>query len=40
LTTTSAEAMLVGADVSRGRRKKVVDQIAAAQILEGYLKSI
>jgi putative Holliday junction resolvase len=40
LTTTSAEAMLVGADVSRGKRKQVVDQIAAAQILDGYLKSI
>ena len=35
-----AEAMLVGADVSRGRRKQVIDQVAAAHILEGYLKSL
>ena len=40
LTTTSAEAMLIGADVSRGRRKQVIDQVAAAHILEGYLKSL
>lgn len=39
LTTTSAEAMLIGADLSRARRKQVVDKIAAAHILEGYLNS-
>ncbi len=37
LTTTAAESFLIGADVSRSRRKEVVDQIAAAHILEGYL---
>ena len=39
LTTTSAEAMLIEADLSRARRKQVVDKIAAAHILEGYLNS-
>lgn len=40
LTTTAAEAMLVGANLSRKRRKQVVDKIAAVYILEGYLKSL
>lgn len=40
LTTTSAEAMLIDADVGRRRRRQVVDQLAAAHILEGYLKSL
>ena len=40
LTTTSAEAFLVRADVSRARRKQVVDQIAAAHLLDGYLSSL
>ena len=39
LTTTSAEAMLIEADLSRARRKQVVDKIAAAHILDGYLSS-
>lgn len=39
LTTTAAEATLIGADVSRRKRKGVVDQIAATYILEGYLGS-
>lgn len=40
LTTTAAESFLIGADVSRSRRKKVVDQIAASHILQGYLDSL
>lgn len=40
LTTTAAESFLIGADVSRRRRKKVVDQIAASHILQGYLDSL
>lgn len=39
LTTTAAESMLVEADVTRRRRKDVVDQIAATHILQGYLDS-
>ena len=37
LTTVAAHKMLISADVSRKKRKKVVDQIAAVQILQGYL---
>lgn len=37
LTTVVAQKMLISADVSRKKRKKVVDQIAAVQILQGYL---
>lgn len=40
LTTIAAEGFLLEADVSRDRRKDVVDQIAATHILEGYLQSI
>lgn len=40
LTTTAAESFLIGADVSRRRRKEVVDQIAASHILQGYLDSV
>lgn len=40
MTTTAAESFLIGADVSRSRRKKVVDQIAATHILQGYLDSL
>ena len=39
LTTTAAENFLIGADVSRSRRKEVVDQIAATHILQGWLDS-
>lgn len=38
LTSSSAEATLIGLDVSRARRKEVVDQVAATHILEGYLR--
>ena len=37
LTTVAAQKMLISADVSRKKRKKVVDQVAAVQILQGYL---
>lgn len=37
LTTAAAERMLIGADVSRSKRKKVIDKMAAALILQGYL---
>lgn len=38
LTTVQAERMLVEqADVSRGKRKKVVDKLAAQLILQNYL---
>ncbi len=40
LTTVSANKMLIEADVSRKKRKKVVDKIAATLILQGYLDSI
>ena len=36
-TTVSAERMLLSADVSREGRKKVVDKIAAAIILDNYM---
>lgn len=38
LTTSAAEQFLISADVSRERRKQVVDQIAATHILEGWLR--
>lgn len=37
LTTMAAERMLISADVSRQNRKKVIDKVAAALILQGYL---
>ena len=37
LTTVSASKILLEADLSRKKRKKVIDQIAAAIILQGYL---
>lgn len=37
LTTVSAERILIGADVSRGKRKQVIDMVAATYILQGYL---
>lgn len=37
LTTAAAERMLISADVSRKNRKKVIDKMAAAMILQGYL---
>ncbi len=37
LTTAAANRMLLEADVSRARRRAVVDQVAAALILQGWL---
>lgn len=36
-TTMEAERMLVSADISRGKRKKVIDKVAAVLILQGFL---
>ncbi len=37
LTTMSAERVLIDADVSRQKRKKVIDKMAAVIILQSYL---
>ncbi len=37
LTTREAERLLVGADVRRHKRRQVIDKMAAALILQGYL---
>ena len=37
LTTAAAQKALIGADVSRVKRKQVVDQLAAVGILETWL---
>jgi putative Holliday junction resolvase len=39
LTTMAAERVLLEADVSRKKRKKVIDKMAAVMILQGYLNS-
>ena len=39
LTTMAAERMLIEADVSRKKRKLVLDKMAAVMILQGYLDS-
>jgi putative Holliday junction resolvase len=39
LTTAAAERLLIQADVSRRRRRQVVDQLAAVLILQSYLDS-
>ncbi|ASV68905.1 Holliday junction resolvase RuvX [Cytobacillus sp. FSL W7-1323] len=39
LTTIAAERVLLDADVSRKKRKKVIDKMAAVMILQGYLDS-
>lgn len=38
LSTVSAEKMLINFDVSRQKRKKIIDSVAATIILEDYLK--
>lgn len=40
LTTASAERTLLEADVSRKKRKQVIDKMAASIILQNYLESI
>ncbi len=39
LSTVAAERVLIQADLSRAKRKKHVDKLAAAVILQGYLDS-
>ncbi|PLS01249.1 Holliday junction resolvase RuvX [Neobacillus cucumis] len=39
LTTMAAERVLLEADVSRKKRKKVIDKMAAVMILQGFLDS-
>lgn len=39
LTTVAATRILISADVSRKKRKQVVDQMAAVGILQNYLDS-
>jgi len=39
LTTAEARRTLLDADMSRAKRKKVIDKLAAVLILEGYLQS-
>lgn len=40
LTTVAAENFLIAADVSRNKRKKVIDKMAAVYILQSYLDSL
>ncbi|OOB80096.1 MAG: Holliday junction DNA helicase RuvA [Epulopiscium sp. Nuni2H_MBin003] len=37
LSTVAAENMLISADVSRGKRKQIIDKVAAVIILQNYL---
>jgi putative Holliday junction resolvase len=39
LTTAEAEAELIAADVSRKRRREVIDQMAAVHLLEAFLRT-
>ena len=39
MTTMSAERTLIEADMSREKRRKVIDKVAAVYILRGYLDS-
>ncbi|MFS0861666.1 Holliday junction resolvase RuvX [Fredinandcohnia sp. 179-A 10B2 NHS] len=39
LSTVAAERVLLSADVSRKKRKQVIDKMAAVMILQGYLDS-
>ena len=40
LSTVAAEKSLISADVSRRKRKKVIDKMAAVHILQGYLDGL
>ena len=40
LSTVAATKSLIAADVSRKKRKKVIDKMAAVHILQGYLDSL
>ena len=39
LTTMAARRVLLDADISRGKQKKVIDKLAAVLILQGYMDS-
>ncbi len=39
LSTMAAERLLISADVSRKKRKRVIDKMAAVVILQGFLDS-
>lgn len=39
LSTVAAGRVLLEADMSRAKRKKIIDKVAAAVILQGYLDS-
>ncbi|MDW7650706.1 MAG: Holliday junction resolvase RuvX [Bacillota bacterium] len=39
LTTMEAERMLIAADLSRAKRRKVIDKMAAVLILQNYLQA-
>lgn len=38
LTTVSAERMLIDADISRKKRRNIIDKVAATYILDSYLQ--
>ncbi len=40
LSTVTAERVLLEADVSRSKRKKVIDKLAAVTILQNYLDGV
>ena len=40
LTTVLSEKVLIEADMSRQKRRKVIDKLAAVTILQGYLDSL
>jgi putative Holliday junction resolvase len=40
LTTVAANRAMLEADLSRAKRKKIVDKVAATYILQGYLDSL
>ena len=40
LSTVAAERSLIAADVSRAKRRKVIDKMAAVFILQGYLDNM
>ncbi len=40
LTTVTAERVLIDADVSRKKRRQVIDKLAAVVILQGYLDTL
>lgn len=40
LTTVAANKAMLEADLSRKKRKKIIDKVAAVYILQGYLDSI